>query len=64
MVHPLLRGLPLLRYSRAGAWLRIRRSCWLGLPAPFKLSGGRGALWELSWEPLGTLWGFSSEGCG
>eukprot|EP00959_Pyramimonas_sp_CCMP1952_P372465 7800059-Pyramimonas_sp.AAC.1 len=36
MAHPFLLGLSLLRYSRAGVWLRLVR-CWLGLPAPFKL---------------------------
>eukprot|EP00959_Pyramimonas_sp_CCMP1952_P393833 8252364-Pyramimonas_sp.AAC.1 len=38
-------GLSLLRYSRAEAWLRLRRSCWRGLPAPFKL--GVWASWRL-----------------
>eukprot|EP00959_Pyramimonas_sp_CCMP1952_P042027 878794-Pyramimonas_sp.AAC.1 len=32
-------GLSLLRCNRAGAGLRLRQSCWLGLPTPFKLSG-------------------------
>eukprot|EP00959_Pyramimonas_sp_CCMP1952_P206772 4324424-Pyramimonas_sp.AAC.1 len=32
MAHPLLLGLSLLRYNRAGAWLRLRQSCWLASP--------------------------------
>eukprot|EP00959_Pyramimonas_sp_CCMP1952_P280513 5863648-Pyramimonas_sp.AAC.1 len=40
MVCPLLLGRSLLRYSRTGAGLRRRRSCWLGLPIPFKLGSG------------------------
>eukprot|EP00959_Pyramimonas_sp_CCMP1952_P230383 4816573-Pyramimonas_sp.AAC.1 len=42
MARPLLLGLSLLRYNRAGARLRLRRSCWLGLPTPFKLGSGAG----------------------
>eukprot|EP00959_Pyramimonas_sp_CCMP1952_P204657 4279536-Pyramimonas_sp.AAC.1 len=46
MASPLILGLSLLRYDRAGAWRRLRRSCWLGLPAPFKLGGGAGLWWS------------------
>eukprot|EP00959_Pyramimonas_sp_CCMP1952_P220272 4605401-Pyramimonas_sp.AAC.1 len=47
MAHPLLLGLSLLGYNRAGAWLRLRRSCWLGLPPPFKLGSGAGLCWSV-----------------
>eukprot|EP00959_Pyramimonas_sp_CCMP1952_P201267 4208965-Pyramimonas_sp.AAC.1 len=40
----LLLGLSLLRYSRVGYGLRLRRSFLLGLPPPFKLGKGAG-LW-------------------
>eukprot|EP00959_Pyramimonas_sp_CCMP1952_P391604 8206435-Pyramimonas_sp.AAC.1 len=45
MARPLLLGLSLLRYNRAGAGLRLRRSCWLGLPT-FKLGSGPGLRWS------------------
>eukprot|EP00959_Pyramimonas_sp_CCMP1952_P088799 1857891-Pyramimonas_sp.AAC.1 len=46
----LLLGLSLLH--RAGAWLRLRRSCWSGLPTPFKLSWPS---WGHPGHPGGTL---------
>eukprot|EP00959_Pyramimonas_sp_CCMP1952_P069074 1442207-Pyramimonas_sp.AAC.1 len=52
MAHPLLLGLSLARYNRAGA-------CWLGLPAPFNFGSGAG-LWWSALAPLliihGTIW--------
>eukprot|EP00959_Pyramimonas_sp_CCMP1952_P470923 9497525-Pyramimonas_sp.AAC.1 len=66
MAHPLLLGLALLRYNRAGTWLRLRRSCWLGLPTSFKLthppSGGRGIKGEgFPFESITALLGFFSR---
>eukprot|EP00959_Pyramimonas_sp_CCMP1952_P269839 5641727-Pyramimonas_sp.AAC.1 len=42
MASPLIPGLSLPRHNTAGAWLRLKRSCWLGLPAPFQT-------WWRSW---------------
>eukprot|EP00959_Pyramimonas_sp_CCMP1952_P342741 7180194-Pyramimonas_sp.AAC.1 len=63
MALPILLGLSLLRYNRAGAWLRLRRSCWLGshlvaelayggqlllYPSPSTaLSGGQHTWWNI-----------------
>eukprot|EP00959_Pyramimonas_sp_CCMP1952_P260492 5446956-Pyramimonas_sp.AAC.1 len=46
MVRPLLPGLSLTRYNRAGAGLRLRRSCWFCFPAPVKLGSGAGLWWS------------------
>eukprot|EP00959_Pyramimonas_sp_CCMP1952_P136778 2862187-Pyramimonas_sp.AAC.1 len=52
-------GLSLLRYNRAGAALRLRRSFWTGLPAPLKLGSGVGLWWSalaLLFTIHGTIW--------
>eukprot|EP00959_Pyramimonas_sp_CCMP1952_P462543 9483427-Pyramimonas_sp.AAC.1 len=56
--RPLL-GVSLLRYNRAGAGLRLRRSRWLGLPSPFKFGSGAGLWWSalaLLFTIHGTIW--------
>eukprot|EP00959_Pyramimonas_sp_CCMP1952_P180346 3771435-Pyramimonas_sp.AAC.1 len=42
----LLLGLSLLLYNRAGAGLRLRRNCWLGLSTHFKFGSGVGLWWS------------------
>eukprot|EP00959_Pyramimonas_sp_CCMP1952_P235851 4928812-Pyramimonas_sp.AAC.1 len=59
MTSPLILGLSLLRYNRVRARLRLIRSCWLGLPAPFKLGSGAGLWWSslaLFLTIHGTIW--------
>eukprot|EP00959_Pyramimonas_sp_CCMP1952_P101712 2127832-Pyramimonas_sp.AAC.1 len=59
MASPLILGLSLLRYNGAGAQLRLRRCCWLGLSAPFKLGSGAGLCWSalaLLLTIHGTIW--------
>eukprot|EP00959_Pyramimonas_sp_CCMP1952_P047318 987610-Pyramimonas_sp.AAC.1 len=59
MARPLLLGLSLLQYNRAGGGLRLRRSCWLSFPTRFKLGSGAGLWWSALVRLLtthGAIW--------